>query len=47
MTLDIARSKSTDELKQLSVSQQEMSNELVEIRNFVTNKLEENRQIMS
>lgn len=47
MSLDISRERSADELKQVSTMQQEINNEMVEMRNFVTTKLDENRQFMS
>jgi len=47
MSLDITKEKTADEIKQLSTSHIESSNEMIELRNFVTTKMEETRQFVS
>ena len=47
MSLDIAREKSSGEMKEALELHREVANELVELRNFVTTRLDENRQFVN
>jgi hypothetical protein len=46
MSVDIVRENLSDKINELYKSQEEVNNEMVEFRNFVTNKMEENRQVI-
>ena len=47
MGLDIARQKTAEDVKQVSLVQQQFSHQIAELSSFITARLEENRQIIS